>query len=61
VATATLASLTPEDMDRQVEWVRGPIRPLEGLLQTVFIHHILGHCGEISVIKGLRGLKGLPM
>ncbi|HWO74011.1 MAG TPA: DinB family protein [Dehalococcoidia bacterium] len=56
-----LSSATAADLDREVEWVRGPIATLGQRLQTVFIHHAFGHCGEISAIKGMQGLKGLPM
>ena len=30
------------------------------LARTIFINHVLGHAGEISTLKGLQGLKGLP-
>ena len=60
-AFKVLDSLTPSGLDREVEWFRGPPRPAGALLQTVFISHLLGHCGEVSALKGLRGLKGLPM
>jgi uncharacterized damage-inducible protein DinB len=60
-ALRVVDSLTQADLGREVEWVRGPARPAAALLQTVFISHLLGHCGEISALKGLRGLKGLPM
>lgn len=46
-------------LDREVEWFNGP-RPASSLLQLVVIHHILGHAGEISALKGVQGLKGLP-
>jgi uncharacterized damage-inducible protein DinB len=60
-AEATFTSLQLDDLDREVAWLRGPTRPLALLTQTVFIHHGLGHCGEISAIKGMQGLKGLPI
>jgi hypothetical protein len=31
------------------------------LLRTILINHALGHCGEISTLKGIQGLKGLPI
>jgi hypothetical protein len=31
------------------------------LWQAIYINHGLGHCGEISAIKGMQGLKGLPI
>jgi hypothetical protein len=56
-----LDSLSAADLDREAEWFRGPPAPIASRLQTVFIHHAMGHCGEISAIKGMQGLKGLPM
>jgi len=47
------------DLDREVEWMNGT-RPAHSVLQVVVIHHMLGHSGEVSALKGLQGLKGLP-
>ena len=57
----TFNALKPGDLDREIEWIRGPSRPLALMAQTVFVNHGLGHCGEISAIKGMQGLKGLPI
>jgi len=54
-------SMTPADLDREVAWIRGPEQPVSRLFQTIFINHALGHSGEISALKGIRGLKGLPI
>ncbi len=59
-ATRLVDSLSEAELDREASWFRGPPRPVANLLQMVYIHHGFGHCGEISTIKGLRGLKGLP-
>jgi len=59
-ATSLVDSLTEADLDRPASWIRGPERPLAMLLQVIYINHALGHCGEVSAIKGMRGLKGLP-
>ena len=56
-----LASITPADLERQVAWIRGPEQPVSQLFRTIFINHALGHCGEMSALKGIRGLKGLPI
>jgi hypothetical protein len=56
-----LDSIGPADLDREFAWIRGPEQPVHRLLQTIFINHALGHCGEISALKGTRGLKGLPI
>ena len=53
--------MKPEDLDREVSWVRGPDRPLALITLQVFVNHGMGHCGEISAIKGMQGLKGLPI
>jgi uncharacterized damage-inducible protein DinB len=58
---AYLQSMTPADLEREVAWIRGPEQPISRLLQVIFINHALGHCGEISALKGTRGLKGLPI
>jgi uncharacterized damage-inducible protein DinB len=58
---AYVEALRPSDLDLQRAWIRGPEQPIGTLLQNIFINHALGHCGEISTLKGLRGLKGLPI
>ena len=48
------------DFEREVPWAG---RQVQGwwLARTIFINHILGHAGEISALKGIQGLKGLPI
>jgi uncharacterized damage-inducible protein DinB len=58
-ANEYLANLSADELEREVEWFSGP-RPLHSLLQIIVIHHTLGHSGEISTLKGMQGLKGLP-
>jgi uncharacterized damage-inducible protein DinB len=58
---AYIESMTPADLDREVAWIRGPEQPVSRLFQVIFINHALGHCGEMSALKGIRGLKGLPI
>ena len=60
-STSYVDSLQPADLDLLRNWIWGPERPIGTLLQTIFINHALGHCGEISALKGIRGLKGLPI
>jgi uncharacterized damage-inducible protein DinB len=60
-ALRLLDSMDEAELDRQAAWVRGPERPVAMLWQAIFINHGLGHCGEISALKGLQGLKGLPI
>ena len=60
-ATRLVTSLNESDLDRPASWIRGPERPVALLFQAIYINHGLGHCGEISAIKGMQGLKGLPI
>lgn len=59
-ATECLASLTPAGLDKEVQWFNGP-NSTAGLIRMVVLHHPLLHSGEISALKGMQGLKGLPM
>jgi uncharacterized damage-inducible protein DinB len=64
VAAAALRfvdSLDEAGLDREAQWVRGPVSTVGRLLQQIYVNHGLGHCGEISAIKGMQGLKGLPI
>ncbi len=54
-----VATLTPEDLDQMIETTIGPLS-LAQTLDAYIIWHINVHCGEISAIKGLQGLKGYP-
>ncbi len=58
---AYLDAMTPADLEREVAWIRGPEQPVSQLFRTIFINHALGHTGEISALKGIQGLKGLPI
>jgi hypothetical protein len=58
-ADAYLATMDLADLDKPVEWFNGP-RPAHEVIQIVVINHLLGHAGEISTLKGIQGLKGLP-
>jgi uncharacterized damage-inducible protein DinB len=60
-ALRLIDSMSEDDLDREASWIRGPARPVAMLWQTIYINHGLGHCGEISAIKGMQGLKGLPI
>jgi hypothetical protein len=58
-ASACVRSLSQADLEREV--VFGPFtRPVADQLRGIVIHHLLGHSGEISALKGVQGLKGLP-
>jgi hypothetical protein len=58
-----LASLTPADLDRMVDF--GPVglgqRPVSYVVSRLVLAHADDCCGEIAVLKGLQGAKGYPM
>lgn len=58
-ATQTyLNSLQPEEFDRKVNFFGGE-RPVANVL-TMLVTNISAHMGEIAVLKGVQGVKGLP-
>ncbi len=61
-ATMTyLATLKPEDLDQKINaGVLGP-QPLPFVINARFLWHKDSHGGEIACLKGMRGLKGLPV
>ena len=59
-ATECLATMTADDLNKEVQWFNGP-NTTAGLLRQVVLKHPLLHSGEISALKGMQGLKGLPM
>jgi hypothetical protein len=54
-----LASLTPEDLARELETPIGKLG-VGQTLETFVIWHINAHCGEIAALKGCLGVKGYP-
>lgn len=54
-----LASLQPEDLDREMPTPIGNLN-LAQILETFVIWHINAHCGEISALKGCQGGRGYP-
>jgi uncharacterized damage-inducible protein DinB len=55
---AYLANLTPEELDRQVNFA-GHLHPAAEILMILVVH-IASHAGEIAAVKGMQGIKGLP-
>ena len=53
-----LATLTPTELDRQVDFAGQPRSVAEILM--MFVVHIAGHAGEMAAVKGMQGMKGLP-
>ena len=58
-ASSYIESMDLKDLDKAVEWFDGP-RPAHHIIQIIVINHMLGHSGEVSTLKGVQGLKGLP-
>ena len=60
-AKAFMASAKPSDFEGETQWgPPGMMRPKLWVLGTPATSHLRFHYGEISTIKGLQGLKGLP-
>jgi uncharacterized damage-inducible protein DinB len=55
-----VASLEAKDLDREITFGTREPRSVATILRGVVINHLLVHNGEISAVKGLQGLKGLP-
>jgi uncharacterized damage-inducible protein DinB len=55
---AYLAALTPEELDRPVEFMGRQQLASDPLIMLVV--HSVGHAGEIAALKGMQGVKGLP-
>ena len=56
---AWLSTLTPDDLERQLETPIGEMK-LGQMIETFVIWHINAHCGEIAALKGCLGVKGYP-
>jgi hypothetical protein len=54
-----LSSLTPADLDVNIESAIGTIN-VGKMITAYIIWHINVHCGEISLLKGCQGAKGYP-
>jgi len=54
-----LAVLTPEELDRTVDFAGGPRTVADMLLLSA--PQSLSHTGEIAALKGIQGVKGLPI
>jgi hypothetical protein len=54
-----LASLAPQDLERELETPVGKLS-VGQMLETFVIWHINAHCGEIAALKGCLGAKGYP-
>jgi hypothetical protein len=54
-----LASLQPQDLERQMHTPLGDLKLAE-FLETFVIWHIGAHSREISALKGCQGARGYP-
>ncbi len=54
-----LATLTPEELDRTVDFAGGTRTVADMLLLSA--SQSLSHTGEIAALKGIQGVKGLPI
>ncbi len=59
---AYLASLTDEDLEKEVDMsiIGVGMIPLGRFLGGMLLLDTVAHCGEISCLKGLQGLRGYP-
>lgn len=55
---AYLADLTPEELERNVEFFVADARVADVL--SILAVHVAGHSGEIAALRGIQGVKGLP-
>lgn len=53
-----LTNLTSAELDRSVLFIRGQ-QPVAAVLATLIVH-TAGHAGEITAVRGLQGVTGLP-
>ena len=54
-----LANVSDDDLDAEVETRAGKV-PAANWVGATTLWHVMSHQGEISALKGVQGLKGLP-
>ena len=59
-ADSCVAGLTAADLDREVPYGQSP-QSMGFVLRRMVVTHMIGHAGEMSALKGMQGLNGLPM
>lgn len=58
---AYLSSITDDDLGRAIDLTNMGLGPQTvGSLLNILLINANNHCGEISTVKGLQGLKGYP-
>ncbi|MSP14148.1 MAG: DinB family protein [Chloroflexi bacterium] len=55
---AYLSNLSPAELDRTVNYIRGE-QPVADVV-AAFLVHMTGHMGEVAALRGIQGVKGLP-
>ena len=56
---AYLASLTDEELRREMPWPFGGTRTVADFLALLVVHTVF-HAGEIAALKGVQGAQGIP-
>jgi hypothetical protein len=59
-AARTLEGMTDADLDREVDFVPGQKTTIGRMLGRIGVFHLGFHIGEVSALKGVRDLKGIP-
>lgn len=57
---AWLGTVTDASLDQQIDWFNGQKKTAAWVIAETTLTHVPLHAGEISSLKGLMGLKGLP-
>jgi hypothetical protein len=60
VTDAYIASLSEDDLDKEIEIPGMGTHTMSSILSSFIILHIANLTGEISAAKGIQGLKGYP-
>jgi uncharacterized damage-inducible protein DinB len=55
---AYLASLTDEELRREMPWPFGGTRTVADFLALLVVHTVF-HAGEVSALKGVQGVRGI--
>jgi hypothetical protein len=56
---AYLAALTDAELSREVPWPFGGTRTVADMLALLVVHTVF-HAGEVSALKGVQGVQGIP-
>jgi hypothetical protein len=57
---AWLATATDADLDKEIKWFNNQTHSAAWVIADTIHVHLPFHAGEISSLKGVMGLKGLP-